>query len=151
MTIDEFWLEFLTATGQDKATKYYEAFVFGGDEEMANSLLELVLEGKKTATSSSVPCYEVTGEPQPQVGGFSIVTDWVGEPHCVIETVAVMQLLFNEMTFDICRREGEDECLSTWQDGHRTFFTQDGKELGYEFTEEMPIIFEDFRVVYKRK
>ena len=151
MTTDEFWQEFLTATGRDKTAKYYDAFAFGGNETLANSLLELVLEGKKTATSSSVLCYEMTGEPKPRVGDFSIVTDWQGEPHCVIETVSVMQLPFSEMTFDICRREGEDECLTTWQDGHRAFFVQDGKESGYEFTEDMPIVFQDFRVIYKRK
>ena len=44
---------------------------------------------------------------------------------------------------------GEDECLETWQEAHRRFFTQDGDEMGYAFTEDMPVLFEDFEVVYQ--
>ena len=150
MTTDEFRLEFLTATERETSAEHFDAFAFGSDEKMANSLLRLVLGGKKTATSSALPCYEVTGTPLPQPGSLSIITDWAGTPFCVIETVAVTHLRFNEMTFDICRREGEDECLNTWQEGHRAFFSEDGKQTGYEFTEDMPIVFEDFKVVYTR-
>lgn len=57
-------------------------------------------------------------------------------------------LPFKDMTFDMCKREGEDECLETWVDGHTKFFTNEGKELGYEFIPDMPIIFEDFKVIY---
>jgi uncharacterized protein YhfF len=53
------------------------------------------------------------------------------------------------MTFDICSREGEDECLETWKDGHRRFFTLDAAEMGYEFTEDALVVFEDFAVVYQ--
>ena len=48
---------------------------------------------------------------------------------------------FKDITFDICSREGEDDNLQSWQEGHREFFTEEGKELGYEFSEDMPVIF----------
>jgi uncharacterized protein YhfF len=54
------------------------------------------------------------------------------------------------MTYDICKREGEDDTLESWQKGHRHFFTEEGKELGYVFSESMPVIFEDFKVVYTK-
>jgi Uncharacterized protein conserved in bacteria len=148
MTEEEFWKEFLQKTDKDSKTEYFESFHFCLTEELANSLLELVLCGKKTATTSSLLEYEKTGERLPQVGDYSIVTDWDKNPRCVIETTAVTILPFNEMTFDICRREGEDDTLESWQDGHRRFFSEDGKEVGYEFTETMPVVFEDFKVVY---
>jgi len=56
---------------------------------------------------------------------------------------------FEEMTFDICKREGEDDTLESWQTGHRKYFAMEAEELGYEFTEEMPILFEDFEMVWK--
>ena len=31
----------------------------------------------------------------------------------------------------------------------RDCFTNDGKEVGYEFTEDMPVVFEEFIVVYQ--
>ena len=146
MTIEQFWQEFLGNTGRAPETTYYECFHFTNEAHLANELLALVLSGKKRATASSLLCYPEGQEPK--LGSLSIVTDWDGNPHCVIETKTVQVIPFCEMTFDICSREGEDECLETWQAGHRHFFSEDCKEMGYEFTEDMPVVFEDFEVVY---
>ena len=147
MTTELFWQTFLEQTNRDPNTTYYENFHFTSDEHLANELLELVLAGKKRATSSSLLCYASGEEPKP--GNLSIVTDWGGNPRCVIETKRVQVIPFCEMTYEICSREGEDECLETWQAGHRRFFTEDGEQTGYVFTEDMPVIFEDFEVVYQ--
>ena len=150
MTIDAFWQEFLTHSGLDPATKYFESFHFELNKEAANKLLQLVLYGQKRATTGSLLAAQLEGAAMPQVGDYSIVTDWDGTPHCVIKTTAITILPFNEMTFDICKREGEDDCLETWQENHIAYFTKEGQMLGYEFTEDMPVVFEDFEVVYTR-
>ena len=147
MTVETFWQNFLEKTGRSAQTTYLECFHFDLNERSANELLALVLSGQKRATASSLYAF-LPGE-APKPGNLSIVTDWDGNPHCVIETKTVRVIPFCEMTFEICSREGEDECLETWQAGHRRFFTQDGEEMGYEFTEDMPVIFEDFEVVYR--
>ena len=54
------------------------------------------------------------------------------------------------MTFDLCRLEGEDDSLDSWRRSHIAFFTAEGEQAGYSFTEDMPVIFEQFRVVYRR-
>ncbi len=148
MTVTEFWREYLHFAKLDENTKYYECFYFGWSESMANELLALVLEGKKRATSSCFVTYEKEGSPLPKAGDLSIVTDFAGEPYCVIETTAVTILPFCEMTYEICSREGEDEVLETWRQAHERGFTAEGQELGFEFTPDMPVIFEDFSVVY---
>lgn len=148
MNKDEFWQEFLLVNHKDSSTKYIDCFHFELSEKGANELLALVLSGTKQATASSLLAYEIEGIRIPQIGDYSIVTDWEGNPRCVIKTTAVTILPFNEITFDICKREGEDDTLESWQKGHRRFFTEDGKELGYEFSENMPVIFEDFKVVF---
>lgn len=147
MTIESFWQAFLRTTGRPPETTYFDCFHFDRNERSANELLALVLSGQKRATASSLYAF-LSGE-APKPGNLSIVTDWDGNPHCVIATKTVQVIPFCEMTFEICSREGEDACLETWQAGHRRFFTQDGKEMGYEFTEDMPVIFEDFEVVYR--
>ena len=146
--IIEFWNTFLKETNRDANLKYYDCFYFGHTEELANELLKLVLKGNKKATSSSRYAFEIEKQSLPRVGDFNIVTDWDGLPYCVIETTNVIVLPFKEMTYDICKREGEDDNLESWQKGHIKFFTEDGKETGYTFTEDMPIVFEDFEVVY---
>ena len=32
---------------------------------------------------------------------------------------------------------------------HRRFFQTEGQEQGYAFTEDMPVLFEDFQVIYR--
>lgn len=144
-----FWSRFLEKTGRSKDTKYLEVFHFELTEYLANELLSMVLKGKKRATSSSVKSWEIEGSKIPAVGDLSIVTDWKGTPRCVIETTKITILPFKDMTYDICKREGEDDCLESWRKGHIAFFKGEGKELGYEFNEDLLVVFEDFEVIYQ--
>jgi len=143
-----YWDNFLMKTNRDKETKCFEAFYFGHNEQTATHLLELVTQGKKTATASCVYQYELTNSEYPKVGDLSIVTDFNGNPKCIIQTKSVLHLKFNEVTYDICKREGEDDNLESWQQNHIEFFTEIGKELDFEFSFDMDVIFEDFEVVY---
>jgi uncharacterized protein YhfF len=149
IAIQKYWGRYLLENKLDPDTKYYEAMYFGMTEELANSLLELVLSGKKKATASSLWAFEAEASPLPKVGDLSIVTDWAGTPYCIMKTTAIVILPFREMTFDICKREGEDETLESWREGHGKFFAMEGEALGYEFSEDMPVVFEDFEIVWK--
>jgi uncharacterized protein YhfF len=148
---EKFWQEFLAFKGADPNTKYSDCYYFHDNEEWANKLLAMVLSGQKRATASILKAYELEGVRVPQVGDYSIITDWAGVPGCVIQTTKITIIPFNEMTYDICKREGEDDCLETWLEGHRRFFTDELKALGARFTEDMPVLFEDFEVVYARQ
>lgn len=150
MKIDDFWNEFLSNSNLDKETTYIEDFHFELTEKLANELLRLVLIGQKIATSSSLLAYEIYGDNIPSLGHFSIVTDWYGNPRCVIKTTGIRIIPFNEITFDICKLEGEDDNLESWRKGHKNFFESEGRKLGYSFTEDMLVVFEEFQVVYKR-
>lgn len=147
--IDEFFLRFLQKEHLDLTTTYLEAFHFELNEKLANELLDLVLQGKKRATASSVEAYKSTNETMPKVGDYSIITDWENNPRCVIKTTNVQLIPFKEITYDICKREGEDDTLKSWQDGHRRFYVEEGKQLGYTFDEDMLVVFEDFELVYQ--
>ena len=146
--INTFWENFLLKTNRDKDIKYIDSFHFELTKRWANELLRLVLIGQKQATSSSLLAYQIGGDRIPQVGDLSIVTDWEVIPKCVIETTNVMIIPFKEITFDICKLEGEDDNLESWREGHINFFSREGKELGYTFTEDMPVIFENFKMVF---
>ncbi len=146
--IEQYWAEFLRLTGRDASIQYAYCFYFGYNESLANELLALVLEGKKCATSSSVRSFEIEGDPLPKPGSMSIVTDWAGTPRCVIQTTQVTVLPFRDVSFDMAIREGEDESLESWRQGHIRAFTQEAQALGYAFSEDMQVIFEDFTVVY---
>lgn len=124
-----------------------EHWHFEMTERAANFLLALVLSGKKRATSSSFLGYEIDGTPLPKSGERSVITYWDGTPGCIIETKNVRIIPYREITYDLAKLEGEDETLESWQDTHSRFFTEEGKELGYRFTEDMPVVFEEFEVI----
>lgn len=150
MEIQAFWESFLKEAGLPSSTAYLEAFHFELTPKLADSLLDLVLANKKKATASSLYAYELQQERIPQVNDYSILTNWAGTPFCVIKTTAVTILPFSEITYELCMREGEDDTLESWQKGHRSFFTREGEASGYRFTEDMPVVFVDFEVVYRR-
>ena len=124
-----------------------EKWHFEVTEEACNYLLDLVLKGQKKATSSALIGYELDGENIPAVGDMSVITDWDGNPRCVIRTINVRVLPYRDITLEIARLEGEDDTLDSWRSNHERFFREEGKELGYEFSEDMGVVFEEFEVV----
>ncbi len=124
-----------------------EKWHFEITESAANYLLKLVLEGKKKATASSLWGYELEKEPLPEAGQLSVITYWDGTPGCVVKTTNVRIIPYRDITYDIAKLEGEDDTLESWQKNHEAFFTAEGKELGYPFSPDMPVVFEEFQVV----
>lgn len=146
--IESYWDEFLKEKSPSNK-KYHSAFSFGSSSAAAENLLKLVLKGKKTATCSALEEFQLNNEEIPKVGDYSIVLNAEGVPKCIIETTSVLFLKFEDMTYEICKREGEDENLESWQKNHINFFTVYGARLGYNFSWNMDIVFEDFKVVYR--
>jgi uncharacterized protein YhfF len=97
---------------------------FSVSEESANELLGLVLSGKKRATSGSVDGCRLSGQRPPRQGDLSVVTDWAGNPRCVIETESVTVLPFDEFPFERAALEGEDGHNESWRKNHRAFQPQ---------------------------
>ena len=144
-----FWDEFCSATHGVTEERFYEAFFFGDSEAMADELGDLVLRGIKRATAGSLWSYEEEERPTPQPGDLSIVTNWSGQPLCVIETQSIEVMPFREVTAEFAATEGEgDGSLSFWQQAHREFFIRDCARLGKQFIEAMPVVCERFAVVY---
>lgn len=123
-----------------------EKWHFEMTEKESNAILSLVLMGNKRATSSSLPGY-ADGEPLPTVGDISVITQWDGTPACVVKTTNVITLPFCEMTFELAKLEGEDDTLESWKKSHAAFWIEEGKKLGYTFSEDMPIVFEEFEIL----
>ena len=143
-----FWQWFLRDTGRAADTPCLDVFHFDLTERWAEELLELVLRGQKRATASSEAGFFSEGLPLPRPGDLSVVVHWDGRPGCVIETRRVPGLRLRAVPFDLARLEGEDDCLESWREKHRRFFQQEGAQLGYAFTPDMTVVFEEFEVVY---
>ena len=124
-----------------------EQWHFENNEKAANELLNLVLQGKMKATSSAYIVYELEGLAIPKIGDQSIITYFDGTKGCLIETTDVKIIPYNELTYDIIKLEGEDDNLESWKYNHEKFFKEDGRLYGYEFSEDMLVVFEIFDVI----
>jgi uncharacterized protein YhfF len=122
---------------------------FCDNEPCANELGDLVRRGIKTATCSLLWSYEAEGDPLPQPGDLSIVTDWTGRPLCVIEITEVSVRPYNEVDAQFAYDEGEgDRSLAYWRQAHWDFFSRECAQIGREPAEDMPLVCERFRLLY---
>lgn len=145
MTAAALWAEFQQIAPIDVE---YEAWNFGVG---ADGLAALVMSGVKTATASAYPLYEVDAEPIPVVGEYSVILDSKEEAVCIIRTSKVTVLPFSEVGADHAFREGEgDKSLAYWRAVHEAFFTDEMVAAGLVFTEAMPVVCEEFEVVYPK-
>ena len=145
---EKFWREF--AEKNNIEGTFDDVFSFGFEKDEADNLLALVLDGKKQATSSLLKSYKLNNEELPKVNSYSIVTNSENTPKAIIKTTKISLIPFNQVTFDICKKEGEDENLESWQKKHIDFFKKEGEIEGYTFYESDEIVFEEFICVFKK-
>ena len=148
--VQDFWKAFVAQSGSISDERFYEAFAFGDSKELANSLADLVMRGVKRATAGSLWSFELENKALPKPGDLSVVTDWDGNPLCVIETVSVDIVPFEEVSAEFAATEGEgDGSLEFWRQGHTSYFTRECARIGRTFSVCMPIACEKFKVVFK--
>lgn len=117
---------------------------------MADELGALIVQGTKTATCSALWEWEAEGNPVPKVGYLTIALDGRGEPLCIVETTEISIHNYNEVNADFAREEGEgDLSLNYWREAHRNYFSRVLPKINKEFSEDMPLVCERFRVIYK--
>jgi uncharacterized protein YhfF len=149
--IEEFWREFRAANAQIKPGTPFQAWHFGLGEKDARELLNLVLEGKKTATASLPWEYEDKPEDAPVLDGYSVVTDFAGNPQCVLRTTEIRVLSFSQVDAEFAFDEGEgDRSLDYWRQVHWDYFSQRCAASGKEPSPEMPVNCERFELLYQR-
>jgi tRNA (guanine37-N1)-methyltransferase len=138
--IREFWAEHSPEPDAD-----YIAEPFG-----ATGLWQIVLEGKKTATSSLEILYKYDEVPEPYVGSYYVTLDDELNPVAITQTTEVRKYKFKDATPEIGLLEGEgDLTLSYWRRAHKNIFRKWLKEdYDYKFHDDLVVVTEIFKVVY---
>jgi uncharacterized protein YhfF len=150
-TVQSYWEQFLAGLPPDSPyrAKKYVAEGWGDGPGMADELGALIARGVKTATCSSLWEWEAEGNPIPHVGLVTVVLDGRGEPLCIVETVEVSIRKYNEVDAEFACDEGEgDLSLTYWREAHRHFFSRALPKIGREFSEDMPLVCERFRIIH---
>ncbi len=124
---------------------------FGNNENDANTMLELVLSGHKRARSYSLLGLQHRKENLPQIGDFTILTDWEGRARCILRTVAVRLKPYFAMRESFTKMEGiGDGTLNTWKKVQWEYYSRELEPFGREPRDSMIVVCEVFEKVFQR-
>jgi uncharacterized protein YhfF len=142
------WRRYAAATGHDVDE---EPVVerFGDSARLADELLGLVLAGTKRATAGLVVDFAAEGEPLPRIGGHWIVCDGSGTPRAVLRSVDLRLGALASVDDAFAWDEGEgDRTRAGWLDAHERYFRRTQAARGEEWSDDLEVVFERFRVVW---
>jgi uncharacterized protein YhfF len=145
--VEEFWAECCKARPDLDPATSYASWYFCDNRECANKLAALVLAGIKRGTT----CLAIDPEDDrlPVVGDVTVVTDYDGDPQCVIRLTDVQIKRFADVDEQFAFDEGEgDRSLEYWKQAHRKFFSRRCAELRTEFSDELDVVCQRFEVLY---
>jgi len=121
------------------------AWSFGDSPEQADDLLDLVLAGRKTATTGLYQEYLDEGEPLPRPGELSIILDGAGLPRALVREREVRVVPFGEVTAEMAALEGEgDRSLEYWRRVHRAVFQRPDRPID----DATVVVWERFKLLY---
>lgn len=150
LTPEELWDQY-EETLQDKLDHPRIEISIAGNPEIADDLLALYLEGKKSAGSGLVKDYELAGDPLPTIGNFWIITDSKNNPRCIVKTIAVEINKFVDIPLKVAQAEGEgDLSIEYWKKAHREFFTPYLKDWGISNLDDEDVVTEFYEVVFQK-
>ena len=145
MTHQEMWTAYKAVS--PGAGNHYGVWAYG---DAPDTLAELTRTGVKTATASAGPLYGLEGEPLPRAGEYSVILDSREEAVCVIRTTRVYTVPFDQVSAEQAFREGEGgRTLDYWRKVHEDFFRKELSEAGLAFSPSMPVVCEEFEVVFE--
>ena len=122
---------------------------FGDSQEMADELVDLVIDGSKRATAAALADFEVEQIPPPEPGQLSIATGGRGDARAVLRTTGVRVGPLSSVDDAFAWDEGEgDRTRASWLADHEAFFRRHLPTIGVGFDPQMPTVFERFEVVY---
>ena len=144
--IKTYWEEFCAAAGIEPTTPF-QSWHFGDNPAMAEELIELVLKGQKRATAGLK--WTLKAEDVPVPDGYSVVTDYYGAPHCVVQTTDLRELPFDQVDADFAHAEGEgDQSLEWWRRAHWDYFSRECQQHGLTPSPDMLVVCERFKLLY---
>ena len=149
MTEHEYWEKFIKEKGLDQEAKYagdfcFEAKGFGGAERTA-----ALLAGKKTAAFFSYASFAIDNEIFPVTDEHYIVLGADGSPLCVIKTTGVQILPYNQVTWEMAAKEGEDSSIEEWRQKTRENLEEEGEIVGFEFNPDIKLVYMEFELVFR--
>lgn len=126
------------ATAIPQKYEHTARWAFGDTEQQADEVVQLILNGTKTAT-----CSNLDGEGIPLAGDVFLVVNGKGDPVCSIELTTVKMKTYDQVDEAHAYAEGEgDRSLAHWRKELQRFFEK------YDlFSPGMTLVLMNFKVI----
>lgn len=129
-------------------------FGYPGDGGFGDRLLDAVLRGEKTATSSLAIEY-LTGVPLPRAGQRLVLQDHAGVVHGVVEVTRVTIVPMHLVGDDVAHDEGEGFAdAAAWRRAHVSFWTEvtsliqaEAADPSWRLRDTEPVVVQWFRLL----
>ena len=120
----------------------------GNAPAICETLLGLVTSGEKTGLFSRPEELAAAGL-TPAPGDYVVFTDYDGRPRCLVRMEECRQLKFSEVGAEhtACESPAARD-PDVWRDIHRRYWTPMLAAEGRAFTEDIPVLFQRFRLLY---
>jgi uncharacterized protein YhfF len=145
---EEFWVRCGRALPGESLGDRYAVRRMGNTPALSETLLGFVTTGQKTGLFSRPEDLESAGL-VPRPGDFVIFTDYAGNPRCLVRMDECGRLKFSEVgpEHTACESPAARD-LQTWRGIHRRYWTPILAAEGIEFTDDVPVFFQRFRLLY---
>jgi uncharacterized protein YhfF len=122
---------------------------FGRTEEISKTLVALVASGQKTGTFALQCEFERDPTAEPKLGDLFLVHDFSGEPKLLYRVTAVETVPFTGINHAHVQVEGPNaRDVGIWRKIHWPYWSAMLREMGREPSEDMPVVFHRFAVLY---
>lgn len=149
MTIFEYWKNYLQSNNLKEDEVGFSGEFSFEPTIIGEQQLFLLLNGKKTAIFSTFDSYAINMEPLPLSGEILIVENKDGEPKGIIEITDVNIRPFNDITWEIARKDGESSDFEDWKERNTEIFEDEGALCGFEFTPSSKIVVQQFKLIWR--
>ena len=150
-SVEKLWKDFLSKNPHNRIKDIPESIYFCDNEKDADECADLVAQGIKQATATSLWWFKKNNESLPEIGDQFIVTDWKGNAKAIIQTAKIELVPFNKVTAEFAETEGEgDKSLKYWKEVHEAYYKREMEPSGDKFDENMIIVCEYFKTIFTR-
>ena len=149
-TVLELWNDFIKVNPNFKESDIPESDFFHNNKFDADRLAQLILIGKKKASSGLFILYKQYNIDLPKIGAMKIVTDYNGGAKAIIKTTHVDTIPFYKISDEYAQLDmgTSAEPLKKWKKAHWDFFSEFLKENDGKMDEKMLVVCEKFETIW---
>ncbi len=146
--VDDFWARCRRDLPAEGLGDRFVVRRMGNSAELSGMLLGLVTSGQKTGLFSRLEELAAAGL-TPNRGDFVVFADYAGRPRCLVRMEECRLLKFSEIGPEHTASESPAaRDLDVWRDIHRRYWTLVLAAEGVEFTEDILVLFQKFRLLH---